>query len=477
MRYGRRPKERLMSSVTIEADYFVTGTGAAGMAFVDALISDSKARVVMVDRRHAPGGHWNDAYPFVRLHQPSAYYGVNSLQLGEDRIDRSGGNEGMQERASAAEICGYYNRVMDHGFLPSGQVQHFPMCDAVDEHRFVSRVSGIEYQVSPSAKRVDASYLQPDVPQRKPPPFEVAAGVRCSPLNQLATLSEAPARYVIVGGGKTAIDACLWLLERDVAPERIQWIKARECWLVNREFTQSGENVASILDGLSLQVEAAARAESVADLFQRLEASAQLLRVDPSVEPSMFKYATVSKREVEQLRRIKDVVRLGRVKRIDSDQIVLECGTIPTAADNMHVHCAAAGLKLVPAVPIFAEGRITLQPIRAGLVPFNASIVGYIEATRSDTAEKNLLCPPNPYPDAPFDWLRSTLVQMRADRAWAAQPDIAAWLERSRLNTSRGLLDHATEPRVQNAFVRFRTHVKAALQNLETLIAREPVSR
>src|SRR5207344_2637927 len=82
-----------------------------------------------------------------------------------------------------------------------------------------------------------------------------------------ATLSEAPARYVVVGGGKTAIDACLWLLERDVAPERIRWIKARECWLVNREFTQSGANVASILDGLSLQMEAAAQAESIADLF------------------------------------------------------------------------------------------------------------------------------------------------------------------------------------------------------------------
>ncbi|MFI5307302.1 MAG: hypothetical protein ACHQ53_08120 [Polyangiales bacterium] len=460
-----------MSTPTIEADYLVTGTGAAGMAFVDALITDSEARIVMVDRRHAPGGHWNDAYPFVRLHQPSAYYGVNSLPLGEDRIDCWGGNEGLQERASAAEICGYYNRVMDHCLLPSGKVQHFPMCDYLGEHRFVSRVSGIEYRVSPRAKLVDANYLQPDVPSRTPPPFEVAAGVRCIAVNQLATLSEAAARYVVVGGGKTAIDACLWLLERDVAPEHIRWIRPRECWLVNREFGQSGDHVASILDGLSLQMEAAAQAESIADLFQRLEASAQLMRIDSNIEPSMFKYATVSTRELEQLRRIKDVVRLGRVKRIDADQIVLERGTIPTAADHLHVHCAAAGLKLAPPVPIFAEDRITLQPVRAGLVPFNAAIVGYIEATRTDTAEKNRLCPPNPYPDAPFDWLRSTIVQMRADRAWAAQPDIAAWLERSRLNASRGLLDHANEVRVQDAFARFRTHVKAGLQNLEKLIA------
>ncbi len=55
----------------IETDYLVVGAGAAGMAFTDALIAASDADVVIVDRRHGPGGHWNDAYPFVRLHGPS----------------------------------------------------------------------------------------------------------------------------------------------------------------------------------------------------------------------------------------------------------------------------------------------------------------------------------------------------------------------------------------------------------------------
>jgi cation diffusion facilitator CzcD-associated flavoprotein CzcO len=68
--------------VEIETDYLVIGAGASGMAFTDALIADADVDVVMVDRRHSPGGHWNDAYPFVRLHQPSATYGVNSRPLG-----------------------------------------------------------------------------------------------------------------------------------------------------------------------------------------------------------------------------------------------------------------------------------------------------------------------------------------------------------------------------------------------------------
>jgi cation diffusion facilitator CzcD-associated flavoprotein CzcO len=64
--------------VQLETDYLVVGAGATGMAFVDTLVAESDADVVMVDRRHRPGGHWLDAYPFVRLHQPSANYGVTS---------------------------------------------------------------------------------------------------------------------------------------------------------------------------------------------------------------------------------------------------------------------------------------------------------------------------------------------------------------------------------------------------------------
>lgn len=78
----------------IETDYLVVGTGAAGMAFADSLLTHSDATVTLVDRRHAPGGHWIDAYPFVRLHQPSAFYGVESVPLGRDTIERSGLNAG-----------------------------------------------------------------------------------------------------------------------------------------------------------------------------------------------------------------------------------------------------------------------------------------------------------------------------------------------------------------------------------------------
>ena len=77
-------------------DYLVIGAGASGMAFVDSLLDASDAEIVLVDRRHRPGGHWLDAYPFVRLHQPSANYGVPSRQLGNDRVDESHTSKDIQ---------------------------------------------------------------------------------------------------------------------------------------------------------------------------------------------------------------------------------------------------------------------------------------------------------------------------------------------------------------------------------------------
>ena len=111
-----------MSNRPIETDYLVIGAGATAMAFVDTLLSESDARVVMVDRYHRPGGHWNHAYPFVRLHQPSAYYGVNSRSLGSGAKDEVGLNRGLMELASGAEVLDYFDQVMNHRFLPSGRV-------------------------------------------------------------------------------------------------------------------------------------------------------------------------------------------------------------------------------------------------------------------------------------------------------------------------------------------------------------------
>ena len=113
----------------IEADYLIIGAGAVGMAFADTLLNETQATIALVDRRHRPGGHWNDAYPYVRLHQPSAYYGVNSWPLGSGEKDETGLNKGFYELASGLEVLGHFDQVLRRRFLPSGRVQYFPMSD------------------------------------------------------------------------------------------------------------------------------------------------------------------------------------------------------------------------------------------------------------------------------------------------------------------------------------------------------------
>jgi hypothetical protein len=461
----------MVSTRVLETDYLVVGAGATGMAFADTLIAHSKADVVLVDRRHAPGGHWHDVYPFVRLHQPSAYYGVASLPLGNDAIDSHGPNQGWYERATGAEVCAYYARVMHERLLPSGQVRFLPMCDYVGPQRVVSRLSGDEYEIRVRKAHVDGTYLEPAVPATTAPPFEVAEGVRCAALNELPRLREPADGYVIIGAGKTAIDACLWLLDAGVPAQAVCWIKPRECWLQNRRFAQGGELVAELFEGISLQIEAAAQASSLEDLFARLSAAEQLLRVDEAATPTMYKAATASTREIAELRRIENVVRLGHVRRIDRDTIVLDEGRVATTPRHLHVHCAAAGLNPAPAVPIFGERRITPQPIRSGLIPFNAALVGFVEASGRSLAEKNRLCPPNRLPNEPLDWLRGLLIATNADHLWSREPDLAAWLETARLNPACGLRARASEAAVQRASKRFAQHVRAALRNLSQLLA------
>ena len=418
----------------LEADYLVVGSGAMGMAFADVLVTETDATVVIVDRRHQPGGHWNDAYPFVRLHQPSAFYGVNSLRLGNNTIDAQGWNQGLYELATNSEVCAYFDHVMQRQFLPSGRVRYFPVCEYRGDSRFVSLLSGDTYEVA-AGKTVDATYMDVTIPAVAPPPFEVAEGAHCAPLNELPRLAGQFERHVVVGAGKTGMDACLFLLAHGVAPDSIAWIMPRDSWILDRANIQPGGEFADrILRGLESQMQAIADAQDIDDLFERVNATGQLLRLDPDVRPTMYRCATVTQAELEQLRRIDDVVRLGHVERIEADTIVLEGGSVPTSSKTLHVHCAADGLTKRPALPVFDGNAITLQALRTCQQVFSAALTAHVEATVDDEAEKNRICTPVPHPDTDIDFLRTTLVNTTNQVQWMMNEELAAWLGNSRLD-------------------------------------------
>src|SRR5262249_50738097 len=102
------------------------------MAFVDVMLRETDASFVMVDKRAAPGGHWNDAYPFVRLHQASSTYGVASRPLGRGRKEERGLNKGLLEQASGVEVADHFHKAMHEDFLPSGRVRYFPVSEVVE---------------------------------------------------------------------------------------------------------------------------------------------------------------------------------------------------------------------------------------------------------------------------------------------------------------------------------------------------------
>src|SRR5262245_1595252 len=364
------------------------------MAFTDALLAHSDATVTIVDRRHAPGGHWIDAYPYVRLHQPSAFYGVSSVPLGHDARDAAGTNAGYYELAGADEIRAYFAHVMHRHFLPGGRVRYFPSSSYVGEHRFVSQLSQKSFKARVRRKVVDTTYLEGAIPATSAPPFAVADGVRCVPAGEIARLRERPERFVIIGAGKTALDACVWLLEQGVPASAIRWVKPREAWWVNRRFFQPHALLPDFYRGMAIQLEAMALATSVPDLFARLETEGMFLRIDPAVAPTMFRGAVVSEAELALLRRIQDVVRLGHVRRIERDAIVLEEGSVPTSEATVHVHCASRGLGRPPLRPIFEPGRVTVQPFLWGFACFQFAMLGVVEAIVECSGETNSISQP-----------------------------------------------------------------------------------
>ncbi|MDK9558054.1 NAD(P)-binding protein [Marinobacter sp. M216] len=459
-----------MMNEELETDYLIVGAGAAGMAFADSLLTHSDASVTIVDRRHAPGGHWVDAYPYVRLHQPSSLYGVSSVPLGQNAIDGTGTNAGFYELAGVDEIRAYYSHVMQRHFLPGGRVRYFPNCDYLGDGHFTSRLGQKSWTANVRRKVVDTTYTEGAVPGASAPPFEVADGVHCVPAGGIASITDRPERFVIIGAGKTALDACVWLLEQGVSASAIQWIRPRESWWLNRRFHQPNDLLPDFYQGMAVQLEAMAQATSIEDLVSRLEIDKFFLRIDPDIVPTMFRGAVISEAELELLRQIKDVIRLGHVRRIERDQIILEEGSVPTSEGTMHVHCASKGLSRPPLRPIFEPGLVTVQPFLWGFACYQFAMLGVVEATLDSDDKKNRLCPPIAYWDVNTDYLSAFLSGLANERARAAYPDLANWAKNTRLNPLCGIKLYRDLPSVADAHERIKRSGMAAVGNLVKLV-------
>ena len=308
--------------------------------------------------------------------QPSAYYGVESRQLGNNRIDEHGPNAGFYERASAPEICDYYLRVLDEHLLPTGRVRFVGTSEYHgnngDGHLVTSLLDGSEILVKPRRKVVDATYVQSEIPSRHVPGFTVEPGVALVPPNDLVDLGEPADRFTVIGAGKTGMDTCVWLLEAGVDPERIRWIRARDPWQYDRNFMQPLDLVGSESCGFgragSRRLRRPRTDVTSRGASRRLECSCgSTPRSSPGVS-QRHRQPTRDRRSPHD--RARRAGEPGAEHRPDDGHD--RRGRLPGGPREVYVDCTAAGLRPTVARPVFEPGRITIQYVNTGLIPWCA---------------------------------------------------------------------------------------------------------
>ena len=431
----------------LKTDYLIIGAGAVGLAFADTLLDeDPDCHVTIVDKHARPGGHWNDAYPFVALHQPSATYGVNSMELCPDRVDTHGHNKGMYPLAKHPEILAYYGKLMNERMLPSGRVAYYPLTEyrghTDNKHTLRGILSGEEIGVTVRRKLVDATYFQTSVPSTHTPGFEIANSARFTIPGDLPGLwrdgSNLPEHFIVLGGGKTAMDTAVWLLEAGVSPERISWVRPRDSWMLNRRLLQPAHvAIEGLIEFQLALVDCAAASDSGDEMLLKLEERGVFLRFDRSVTPKMMHYAVISEAEVAMLQTIAQVYRQGHVIRIESGAMHFKEETVAVPKNSLFIDCTATAVPFdafADMNPFFNGDQITLQLVQTPLVPYSAALAAFLETNFETDEEKNALCPPTPLTDSSDTYPYAVMVNLFSVGILSQNEKTNAFNARSRLH-------------------------------------------
>ena len=178
-----------------------------------------------------------------------------------------------------------------------------------------------------------------------------------------------------------------------------------------------------------------------------------------------------SKAELAELRRIKNIVRMGRVQRIDADCITLERGTAPMLSTHLVVDCSASAAEARPAIAVFAGNTITPQFIQAFQPTFSAALIAHIEATFTDEVTKNKLCTPVPLPDTPLSWLTMQGASMNNRHAWS-KAKLGGWISECRLDGFTAMMDRVEDHEADKIAVmeRMGANLVKAVNKVQTLL-------
>lgn len=390
----------------LKTDYLVVWAGAMGIAFVDEMLHLTKdTTFVIVDKNANAWWHWNHAYRFVTLHQPSLFYGVNSKKF----------NTKENMYATKSEILYYYECVM-RNFIRTNRVTFLNQCEYQWDGKVQSLISAdLSYDIKISNKLVNATYMEADIPVLHKLNFDVEAWVEIVPVNQISELRKPYDRYTIIWAGKTWIDAILYILKQGVHPDHIHWIISSDSWLLCQK-TILPQN---LLKKQKRILKIVADSRSVDEVIWSMKKAWMFYQIDTGTNPTKFRCATVSQNDLTKLRSIKNVHRKWHIRKIGIDSMVMDGWNIDTVWNTLYVDCTARWLgKRNEATNVFSGKQITLQSIFICLQVLSASIIAKIETLSCSEEEKNSMCQPVAHPNTPLEYLQSMKPSLENNVLW-----------------------------------------------------------
>jgi len=403
---------------SIVCDYLVVGAGAASMAFIDTLLTElPSAKIMLVDRKSIPGGHWVDAYGYVHLHQPSIVYGVGSKQLEGNWAKLLFLNWTLpwKHRANKDEILTYFGDFVKDK-VSNGQLEYYPNCEydfaqspVGNEAHVVTSLSGESYEVTIGTKLVNGVLGECKVPSQCPVQFPVEDGIVLMTPNQLfdshvaqsanstsdgryrgcgsgSDVTTTGKHYVVLGCGKTAMDAVVFLQTvMNIHPTNISWVIPNDVWMLARNKGDPSSLGNALIDNEG----------DYPKSVLELEKQGLFVRLDPTIAPTKFRFPIIGPEELTKMRLVTNRIRRGRVTGIShsSGKAVMEFGeqehwTSPVSNDDtVFIHCTSPGPfngKTHGSHMFGSDREMNLLLLFAPPISASMSCLAYIEAARKN---------------------------------------------------------------------------------------------
>lgn len=222
-------------------DYVIVGGGMTGVGMCAELLDfRPDSTILIMDKLDRLGGHWNFAYPYVKLHNFTSYYTLYGYPM-KDEIRKQ-----EFHRADLKCIMEYFGQIQESFETQKKLTMKFglEMSEVIDHGAEVPK-GGVKWTIKYADKagkagEVNAKTLimcthcrQGGAPPHKPIVGTVDKVVpknniypnQIEKLGDLKKVAAAKQTIAVVGGGKTGADAVTHLFHSGFPLEQIVWVK------------------------------------------------------------------------------------------------------------------------------------------------------------------------------------------------------------------------------------------------------------